>query len=321
MVVVTAIASFAVGRSLAAQPAAPAEPVACSTATATASPSTVPTPTAGSSAHPTAPGSPPAPPISGGVFFDDFAYHAVTDAAFRQAWSVRTERGAPGEDGAAWSAGTVGFSGTGGAAVMTLAASTDGTAHGTTQSEVDSQRAGFFEGTYATRIRFTDSSTGTNGAHVNETYFVISNTGDRSPNYSEMDFEYLPIGGWGDNRTQLDFTSWHSASDSREGALNASLAGWHTLVMTVGQGSVTYYVDGVRQFATSGAYYPRSPMVMAFNEWFVDGGLGAVGGTRSYTQQVDWTYYVAGKVLTPTQAQAQVDAQRAAGHTFVDGTT
>jgi hypothetical protein len=278
------------------------------------------------SPHPSAQATPPTSPrttpvgalLTSGVFFDDFAYGSTGDAAFQRAWSVRTDPGAPGQSGANWSANTVGFSGSGSATVMTMTASTDGSPGGTTHSEVDSTRARFFEGTFATRIRFADQPSGPAGAHVNETYFLITDSGDDSPTYSEMDFEYLPTGGWGDNRTQLDFTSWHTSTDSREGDRSGSLDGWHTLVLTVGGGTATYYVDGNPAFSTSGAYYPRAPMLIAFNEWFIDGELGPSGATRSYTQQVDWTYFANGRVLTPAQVQAQVAAERAAGRTYVD---
>ena len=59
----------------------------------------------------------------------------------------------------------------------------------------------FKDGTYASRIRFTDSPTsGKDGDHVNETFFAIGpqQRFDFDPDFSELDFtEYLPNGGWG----------------------------------------------------------------------------------------------------------------------------
>jgi hypothetical protein len=254
---------------------------------------------------------------STGVMFDDFAYQSVSDAAFTKEWSVRGGQGAPGQAGATWSPATVSFTGSGSAATMTQVASTDGTATGTTHSEIDSRLAKYALGTYASRIRFTDTPTGPTGAHVNETFFAIS-PNDTDVNYSEMDFEYLPAGGWGDNRKQLDFTSWNSPTDSMETASAQSYDGWHTLVVQATASSITYFVDGVQTFSTDGKYVVRESMDICFNAWFIDGELGGTGATRSYQQEVDWVYFQSGQTLAPAAVQAQVDSERAAGVTATD---
>jgi hypothetical protein len=250
------------------------------------------------------------------VLFDDFVYATPSDRAFTTLWSVRTGTGAPGQTGANWSPSLVSFSGTGAATAMTMVASTDGTARGTRHSEVDSASTKYFLGTYAARVRFTDLPTGPAGAHVNETFFTISP--DDGPNYSEQDFEYLPAGGWGDNRTKMTFTSWHSPSDSKEAVNARSYEGWHILVVQTTASSTTYYIDGVQMFATSGGYVVREPQNVCFNVWFIDGELGGAGATRSYRQDVDWVYFQSGQTLSPAAVTAQVDAQRAAGVTAFD---
>jgi hypothetical protein len=252
--------------------------------------------------------------LTTGVFFDDFAYTGVQDAAFVRSWDVRDYAGGPGSTGAKWSPSAISIGGS----VMTMTATTDGTAAGTTESEVDSHRPIFLNGTFAVRIRFTTAPNGPAGAHVNETLFALSNNGESDPNYSEVDVGYQPAGSADDTRTQLDLTSWRSGSQSVDNVLAAEYDGWHTIVITVGSGTVTYYVDGASVFTSSGAYYPREKMLLAFNEWFNDGEFGPSGAARTYTQQVDWTYSVAGLALSPTQVQQQVDGERSAGRTFVD---
>ncbi|WP_238012858.1 glycosyl hydrolase [Dactylosporangium sp. AC04546] len=277
-------------------------------------------------ASPTVTRTGPAPaPIGSAVLFDDFSYTGPSDSRFTRVWSVRTGKGGPGVQGASWSLSAISFNGGGASRTMLMTASTDGTAAKTEHAEIDSTRQRFFDGTYATRIRFTDAPAGPNGAHVYQTFFTITPLArDNDPSYSEMDFEYLPAGGWGDNRRQLDLTTWYTFSessgkgDSRSAVKAQSYDGWHTLVMQVGAGTVTYLVDGVAVFATDGKYYPRQPMFLCFNIWYIDGEIGPAGAVRSYRQEVDWVYYVGGHVVAPAAVQAQVDAYRAAGRTLVD---
>jgi hypothetical protein len=300
--------------------------------TVPAVPSTAPrpgrTPTGGASptnggASPTnVPGS---APIDSGVLFDDFSYSSTSDGPFGRMWSVRTERGAPGQQGARWSPSAVGFASSGDVTTMRMTASTDGASSGTVHSEVDSTSQKFFAGTYATRMRFTDAATGPAGAHVYETFFTISPLRyDNDPLYSEMDFEYLPAGGWGDNRRQMDLTTYYTyddstgAMDSKTAVKTQSYDGWHTLVMQVGGGIVTYYIDGAQVHRTTGKYYPRQKMNLCFNIWFIDGELGPKGAVRTYEQQVDWVYYAEDRILTPAAVDAQIDAQRRAGTRSLD---
>jgi len=285
----------------------------------------VPSPPAGGSGGATQPSGPVAGRITANVFFDDFSYTNSDDPRFTRTWSVRTEPGGPGQRGARWSKSTVSFLPSVNGSTLRMVASTDGSSGNTLQSEVFTQRQKFFTGTYAARVRFSDNPTGPTGAHVNQTFFTITELHfDNDPLYSAMNFEYLPLGGWGDNRRQLDLTTYYTydastgVMDNQFTVIPRSFDGWHTLVMQAGNGTVTFYVDGVRLFSTGGKYYPRRSMSIYFNEWFIDGELGGPGAVRSYEQQVDWVYFASNKVLAPAAVLAQVSAHRAAGTAFTD---
>ena len=125
----------------------------------------------------------------------------------------RTYAGGPGVPGATWSANSITFPTSGGQKVMQLTASTDGTGGGTNQAELYSAQKRYFEGTYASRVRFTDTPvSGNDGDHINETFFTISPlNGDLDPTYSELDIsEYLPNGGWGETGPINYQTTWYT---------------------------------------------------------------------------------------------------------------
>ena len=147
------------------------------------------------------------------VLFDDFSYSSPSDPALAsQGWTVRTGGGGPGPANVSWTAGNVSFATVDGASVMQMAASTNGTGAGTTQSEIYQPR-NFFEGTYATRMKFADVP-------------VVGNDGDQAgadvvyrsrrsmlrmdPNYGEIDFEYLPNGGLGESSSALFYATWET---------------------------------------------------------------------------------------------------------------
>ena len=291
----------------------------------------------GTSASPT--GSPSSSPTGGGtgttspssgVMFDDFNYSSSSDPNLSaHDWTVRTTAGGPGVTGATWSANAVTFpasTAAGGSHVMNLAASTDGTAADTTQAEVDSTSRKFFQGTYAARVYFNDApTTGPNGDDVNETFYTISPLNEcDDPNYSENDFEYLPNGGWGATGPRLYTTTWYTYCNSPYSQDNSSTSvvkswqGWHTLVETVTNGTVTYYVDGNEYWSTSGKYYPREDMTIDFNEWFIDGYLNGSSTPRTWNEQVGWVYYANNQSLTSAQVQANVTAYQKAGTSFTD---
>jgi hypothetical protein len=274
-----------------------------------------------------------ASPAAGcGVLFDDFHYAAPTDAAFSQAgWTTRNDVGSPGVPGARWLTGNIGFPSVNGERVAQLTATTDGSAAGTTHAELYQNQLRFREGTYASRVRFTDApDSGPDGDHVNETYFTISPLRyDRDPLYSELDFsEYLPNGGWGGSQANYQ-TSWYTYWNNptwdglrASTAQNRSLAGWHDVVTQVSGGHVKYYIDGVLTAdhttdAQGNPVYPRTPMSINYNMWFID-TAGHTGGTSAYTEQVDWTYYAGNQVVAPADAVAEAGRYRSAGTSHVD---
>ena len=262
--------------------------------------------------------SPGGPPPTGPALFDDFHYSGPADPAIAaHGWSIRTGAGGPGIQNT-WSANAISFpadSTAVGGRVMQLEARTDGTAGNTTQAEIDTVQRKFLEGTYAARVYFNDAPTsGPNGDHVNETFYTIT---PDEPLYSELDNEYLPNGGWGAPGPTLYTTTWYSADAMDRVTHNviSSLQGWHTLVMTVAAGTVTYYVDGQVYFSSNGKYYPRDKMTIDFNEWFIDLPFT---GQRTWDQKVNWVYFNGAGALSPSQVNSAVSSYEAAGTHFTD---
>ncbi|MGW3625378.1 cellulose binding domain-containing protein [Streptomyces sp. NPDC000880] len=253
-----------------------------------------------------------------GVIFDNFNYREPKDPAlFKHGWLVRTSEGGPGIDGT-WSAEGISFPSEPDALdgqVLQLRASTDGTVAGTKQSALGTVKAKFRTGTYASRIHFSDKpTTGSNGDHVNQTFFTI---GGRGSNYSELDNEYMPNGGWGAPGPKLDTTSWHDADkgDRVTSKLEESLHGWHTMVITVEDDAVTYRVDGRKLFSNGEKYSPRADMRVNFNTWFVDLPFE---GHRTWDMKVDWLYYNANETLSLEDVHAAVKGFSDSGRNYFD---
>lgn len=105
-------------------------------------------------------------------------------------------------------------------------------------------------------------------------------------------------------------TSWATVrldpwlADNTYSTATGSLAGWHTLVLQVANGTVRYYLDGALLATHGGKYYPEVPMSINYNLWFVDGGRLAAGPTRRYHEDVDWVYHQVGEVLSPAAVAA-----------------
>jgi hypothetical protein len=264
------------------------------------------------------------------VLFDDFSYMGFSPLLrlWRHGWKVRTEQGWPGMPGASWSTANVSFvrdPANRANRLLRMTSSTDGTAAGTSQAQLCQQRK-FREGTWATRIRFGDGPTvGPDGDQIVEGFYGISPyVAALDPDYSELDWEYLPNGGWGMSDPTLWTTSWETVriepwlADNVTKSMSGSLAGWHTLLIQVGDGTVTYVLDGVERVAHGGRYYPEVPMSLNYTAWFIDGGLLAPGSKRTYVQDVDWAFYAGGVALTTRQVLAQVQALRKKGVAFRD---
>ena len=262
-----------------------------------------------------------------GTLFDDFSYSSRTDPAVAaHGWRVRTSAGGPGVGGARWSADNVTFETVDGQRSLRLRAATDGTAAGTSHAEFSQQQRRFREGTYLARIRFADvPESGTDGDHVNQTFYSISPLARAfDPTYSELDFaEYLPNGGWGTSTPTDYVTSWYTyqpdpwVADNQSTTVPGSLAGWHDVMATVGDGTVRYYVDGRLVGTHSGKVYPRQDMSIDFNQWFID-LAGHRGGTSVWRQSVDYVLHAEDQLLTPAQASAAVASLRQQGLAHVD---
>ncbi|HEX5199820.1 MAG TPA: glycosyl hydrolase [Actinoplanes sp.] len=262
-----------------------------------------------------------------GYLFDDFHYAASSDSSLTaHGWTPRTYAGGPGVPGATWSANSITFPTANGDKVMQLTASTDGTSAGTNQAELYSTQKRFLDGTYASRIRFTDAPvSGNDGDHINETFFTISPlNGDLDPTYSELDIsEYLPNGGWGETGPINYQTSWYTYrndpwyADNVHSEERRSFDGWHDLVVQVANGHMIYFIDGTQVGDHSGKFYPRQTMTINWNLWFID-TAAHTGGLSTYIQQVDWVLFAKNQVLSPVQTTSKAAAYRTSGSAFSD---
>ncbi|MCX4579402.1 hydrolase [Streptomyces sp. NBC_01571] len=276
---------------------------------------------------PTDPTDPTDPPGGGQSLFDDFDYASYTDPAIAaHGWNVRSNSGGPGVPGATWDPSKVTFPTVSGNTVMNLETSTAGTAESTRQTEVVSRSTKFENGTYAARVKFSDTpKSGPDGDHLVQTFFTINDLkAPMADDYSEYDFEYLPNGGWGETGNILYTTSWETYNPDPWQAVNQhtegrqSYNGWHDLVLTIDNSSIKYYIDG-QLFGTHDAQYlPERPMSINFNQWLIDLAGQTSTTARAYDEQVDYVLHVKDQVLTPAQVAAKVAAYRTAGTRFVD---
>ncbi|GAB2601789.1 hypothetical protein Aab01nite_63390 [Paractinoplanes abujensis] len=263
-----------------------------------------------------------------GALFDDFNYSSRTDPTLAQrGWSIRTAAGGPGVAGAGWRADNIAFPTVDGQKVAQLTATTNGTAAGTSHAEFSQSQRRFLAGTYLARVKFADAPvSGPDGDHVNQTFYAISPlAAPRDPTYSELDFsEYLPNGGWGEAGPINYQTSWYTYvaepwyADNQHSQQARSIAGWHDVQATVGDGHVKYYIDGVLVGDHSGKFYPRQAMSIDFNQWFIDLAGRAAGATSTWQQSVDYVFHAKNQTLTPAQAAAAVASYRSAGTTHTD---
>jgi hypothetical protein len=259
---------------------------------------------------------------SPGVFFDDFDYAQPADVA-ANGWQIRTADGHPGLPGGRF--GLDAFSlvddpARPGNRLLRMTARTDGTGAGTVQAQICHQRK-YLEGTYAARVRFTDTPVqGADGDPVIETFYAVSPLAHAfDPDFSEVDWEYLPNGGWGSEKTRLYAISWQTVQIDPWEAHNSaheefgSFAGWHVLLMQIAHGEVHEFVDGRPVAVHGGRNVPVRPMSINFNLWFSTGGLLSAGAVpRVYEEDVDWVFHARNTVLSPAEVDAAVRDLRAA---------
>jgi len=252
------------------------------------------------------------------MMFDDFTYASVDDLS-KNGWIIRTESGWPGVPGATWGKERISLHD----GVLRMTSSTNGTK--TTQSQFCHERK-YFEGTYAARVRFTDTPVGSpDGDQIVQTFYMISP--QKAPmdlDYSELDFEYLPNGGWGHEGPTMFATTWETFQLEPWIAVNesankaASYEGWRTLVLQVSGQRARYYVNGVLLADHGDKYYPEVPMSINFNLWFVKDGLMMSPQMRHYVEDIDWVFHQADSVLTPAQVEASVADLRRRSVKFAD---
>jgi hypothetical protein len=261
------------------------------------------------------------------VLFDDFNYTATDDPALSgNGWIVRTVEGWPGTPGAIWREENVTFvddADEEGNRLMQMTSSADG--ENTYQTQVCQGRK-FYEGTYASRVHFSDDpATGPDGDNIVQTFYLISPQKEAmDPDYSELDFEYLPNGGWGVRDSVLHTTTWETfqlepwIADNATDADETSYDGWHTLVVQIFDGEANYFVDG-EPFAThDDKFYPEVPMSINYNLWFINGGQINDKELREYVEHVDWTYFAGNVALSPEEVETNVAALREDAVTFTD---
>ncbi len=261
------------------------------------------------------------------IFFDDFSYadqQTMTD----NGWIIRDKAGWPGVPGASWSKESINFvddPDLAGNHLVQMTSETNGTAGGPQQAQICHQRK-YLEGTYATRVRFTDTPiVGPDGDQIVETLYMISPLkAALDPDYSEMDNEYLPNGGWGNNDFTFFVTTWETAqiepwiADNKSDNFQGSMADWNRIVVQVMDGNVNYLVDGKLVASHWGKYYPEVAMSINYNLWFIKGGYLDSQESRQYNEYVDWVFFVAETLLTPPEIVARVTALREASIPFQD---
>lgn len=258
------------------------------------------------------------------ILFDDFNYTAHDDPQLSEnGWIVRAGEGWPGVEGAIWRAENVSFlDDEEGNRLLQMASSTDGSE--TYQTQICHQRK-YYEGTYAARVRFSDAPAfGEDGDQIVQTFYLISpQEYDLDPMYSELDYEYLPNGGWGMPENTFFMTTWETfrldpwLADNHSTDIE-STEGWHTLVIQIADGDITYFVDGEATAEHGSRFYPEVPMSINFNLWFIQGGQLDSDEMREYIEQIDWVFFAAETVLSPEEVLAQVEDFRAEDVTFSD---
>jgi hypothetical protein len=253
------------------------------------------------------------------ILFDDFSYSKLDEMTSND-WVVRSGSGWPGVTGATFRPENVSFLDYPDPAdnrLLRMTSSTDGTGENTYQTQICHQRK-YLEGTYAARVRFSDQPvSGVDGDQVVQTFYAITPYEEAlDPAYSEMDYEYLPNGGWGGSDLAFYVTTWETVqiepwnADNTSNSVQGSLAGWHTLVTQVTDGTVRYFVDGQLIAQHGGEYYPDALMSINFNLWFIEGGLVPAEGVRQYEEDIDWVFHQAGFMLMPDEVTSKVNELR-----------
>jgi len=257
-------------------------------------------------------------------FFDDFYYSPHSDPLLKtRGWNViEGKSGPPTENTVYWDTNQVNF--TGDTLLLSTYVINDVSKLKCARLETGSI---FYEGTYAARVRFDDSSANPITALDGnvETFYSYFN-GAAINQHSECDFEYLPFNTWArsdDRSPTLYSTSWGTdgKSYSRDSS-GGSYAGWHTLLFHVQNQSVDFSVDGNVIPAESPHYYPVHYMNISLANWiaghfvndqFTNYEVNWLMTTpRTSAMKVDWVYYAKDVSLSTTEVEQVVDYLRTA---------
>lgn len=277
--------------------------------------------------------------------FDDFHYDSVNQLS-SNGWQVRTWQGGPGLSNGQWSTDNVRFvTDAQGETSMRLLARTNigGTniqnnqalSGQSVQAEVARSEQEYKNGTWAARMYFNDApSAGPDGDTVIQTFFGLTDYIELTEPYSEIDFEYLPNGGWWTGSEEPAMWSgtyrivdWSDPANHGVTKTVGSLQGWHTLVMNVTDGHISFYIDGEFQTEFSGDVAPDYPMYLMFQIWFsndcFDSACQRRGylnsqQSREYWEDVDWVYFEKDAQLSTADVEQTVQCFRNNDTAFVD---
>lgn len=280
------------------------------------------------------------------ILFDDFTYTTTTQLA-NNGWRLRTWEGGPGLANGTWSTNNISFVTDPAAPTnkfMRLKASTNingstivnnrATMGSVSQAEVARIEQIYKNGTWAARMYFNDApNVGPDGDTAIETFFGLTDYVEGSEPYSEIDFEYLPNGGWWTGSATPSMWSgtyrivdWSDESNHGVTRTQGSLQGWHTLVMQVTDGHISFYIDGNYQTGFNGAVAPDHPMYLMFQLWIsndcFDAGCNARGfinnsNFREYSEDIDWVYFEKNNIVPASEIPQKVANLRAAGVNYV----
>jgi len=225
-------------------------------------------------------------------FFDDFTYTSVDDPELSNfQWYIRTEQGGPGFHCAQWKRDNISFityPQNQDNILMKISAKTSGDSLNCEQGEIGQEQQRFYQGTYGSRVFFTDNPQYWDDLTV-QAFFSI-NTNSSPQVYSECDFEYLAYDNnwwWGPG---LYETTWEDENNKTTDYQSNIIEGWHVLLFQIYDDVVNYYIDGVKVATHNGIYYPESEMSIVFNHWF-DTLLGNSSEQREHSMIVDWVYH------------------------------
>ena len=287
------------------------------------------------------------PPTVDHEFFDDFSYAGAGDPKLTaHGWHAVGDGPNGPSGGGEYLRRNLAFEDDlahSGNRVMTLTSSSDNTAENMTHSRLETAERRFLYGTYAARVRFTNTPRPYGDKNV-QTFYAINYLYDPAqypegnPDYSECDFEYLAYNFWGGSCPEEN-TMWMSTYETfvsedpweavkKSTSLCEDFQGWHYLMFHAlnEDQEVTYFVAddfngqpvNIRQVAVHGGeFYPETLMQISFANWLLAPGTGHQQADI-HQMKVDWLYHAKDTALSFSQVNAIVLSFRDAGVSFTD---